>query len=183
MNNLPDRIKILKNTPLYKGGDVLIDVGCATGYFETQLASKYNKIFAFCPNQGHIDKAIKSNEHLKNVSISCKTFGTFDFKDTQADMVFFGNCIHYVFSEYKGWGFLKQVLQFATKYLIIEYPYDINQDASDMIVLKKSLKEKGIDKLFTKEKLLEELLPYFTLEQTLKSGSTTREIIVLRRNK
>lgn len=180
-NNLPDRISILKNTPLYKGGELLIDVGCATGYFEVMLAKKYKKIIAFAPHKEEIKKAKKITSHLNNVAVSYNTFGSYDFKNIKADMVFFGNCIHYVFIEFNGFGFIPKLLSITKKYLIIEYPYDINLNKSDMIVLKNNLISKGLDKLFTKANILKQLKPNFILEQTLKSGSKTREIIVLRR--
>ncbi len=182
-NNLPSRLKILRSTPLYKGGRLLIDVGCATGYFEVQLASKYQKIIAFCPHEGEIKTAKKATIGLKNVEVSLNTFGSYNFKDAKADMVYLGNCIHYIFIEYKGWSFMEKLLSISEDYLIIEYPYDINLEESDMIVLKNNLISKGLYKLFTKKEMLKYLLPNFTLAQTLKSVSKTREIIVLRRAK
>jgi len=181
VNNLPDRMTILKNTPLYKGGDLLIDVGCATGYFEVALNHKYKKIIAFTPEEWEYKKAKKEVSRFNNVYLYHSSFGNFDFKDLQADVVYLGNCIHYIFQEYKGFDFVPQLIKISKKYLIIEYPYDINLDASDMKVLKGALQAKGIDELFTKENILKQLKTEFDLIDTLKSGSTTREILIWKR--
>ena len=178
-DSLPDRIKILRNTPLYEGGDFLIDIGCAWGYFEVELSELYKKIIAIAPGEDEIELAKALTVHLNNVSIYCSSFRNFNTEGMRADMVWMGNCFHYIFIEYNGFAFIPRLFELTSKYLIIEYPYDLYLDSSDMHVLLPRLQSLGLDKLFTKENILKQLMPYFTLEQTLKSGSPTREIIVL----
>jgi len=181
MNNLPARMKILKTTPLYKGGNLLIDIGCATGYFEVALANKYNKIIAITPEKHEYEKAFITTQNLENVEVYQSSFKNFNFNNIEADVAFLGNCIHYIFIEYNGFNFVDKLLSIAKDYLIIEYPYNIDLDESDMKVLKNNLKSKGLYEIFNKETILMHFLTYFYLEQELKSGSKTREILILRR--
>lgn len=180
-DSLPARKEILKQTPLYRGGDLLIDIGCAHGYFEVELASKYKKIIAFAPLQKEIELAKEATKDLKNVEVYLSTFGNFNFKELKADIVWVGNCLHYIFMEYRGFDFLVPLLTICKKYLIIEYPYDYEMDYNDTKILKENLVALKLDKLYNKKNIKKEFEKYFIIEQEFKSASPTREILVLRR--
>jgi len=178
---MSNRLQILKQTPLYKGGKTLIDVGCITGSFEVKLASLYDKIIAFDPHQREINRAKEETKHLKNVEIYCSNFKNMNFKGIKADVVWMGNCLHYVFMEYNGFGFIPKLLSIATKYVIIEYPTDPYRNASDMRSLLASLKIRKLEKLYNRKNILKALTKDFKIEQMLESASKGREVLVLRR--
>ncbi len=179
-DSLPLRKEVLRKTPLYKGGDLLIDIGCSTGYFEIELANLYKRIVAIAPKKEEFELAVNSTKHLKNVEIYQNTFKNFNFKES-ADVVWFGNSMHYIFMEYYGYAFMDKLLKISKDYLIIEYIYDYNLDSEDTRVLKSNLQSLGLDKLYSKENFKYLLSEYFTTEQELKSPSFTREILVLKR--
>lgn len=180
IDSLPLRKEILRKTPLYQGGKLLIDIGCASGYFEVELSNLYKKIIAIAPKQEEIKIAINSTKHLKNVEIYQSTFKNFNFKEA-ADVVWVGNCLHYIFMEYNGYAFINKLLTISKKYLIIEYPYDIYMNSQDMIILRNNLEKLELDKLYSKENLKCLLSEYFIIEQELKSASESREILILKR--
>jgi hypothetical protein len=179
-NNLPARMEVLRKTPLYKGGDLLIDIGCSHAYFEIELTNLYKKIIAITPKEEEYLLAIKYTKHLKNVEIYQSTFKNFDFKEP-ADMVWMGSCLHYIFMEAYGYSFIDKLLKISKNYLIIEYICDFTIDSEDVKVLKDNLEKLGLDKLYNKENLKYLLSEYFIIENELKSASITREILVLKR--
>lgn len=180
-DSLPYRKEILKKTPLYRGGDLLLDCGCAEGNFIGDFAPIYKKVIAFDPNPKSIELAKKQTLDFKNVEVYNKSFKDFEPKEIHPNVVWMGNSFHYIFMEYRGFSFYQKLLEMVSDYLIIEYPPDINAKGNDMEQLKASFTTLKIAQLYTRENILKLFAKDFELRNVLKSFTHTREILVLKK--
>lgn len=180
-DSMPFRKEILKTTALYEGGDTIIDVACAEGNFIGDFSRLYKKVLCFDINEKSVELAKKVADNYKNVEVHHSSFGNMNLENITADMVWIGNCLHYLFIEANGFDYYDKLLKIASKYIVIEYPPNFNVNSHDMIILKKLLEDKKLDKLYTRENIMKVFARNFDLVEIKKSFTPTREIIVLKR--
>lgn len=133
MGSTVSRIKALENfaPELINGGESLLDVGCNKGFMSFYLRNRYKYIEAIEPNINFIQFANKlTHKHrIKNINFLPYRFEDF-IADKMFDVVYFGQCTHYLFRDAVRKGkhplsFLHKVKKIAKKIIAIDGAFTI----------------------------------------------------------
>jgi len=128
---LAERVKLLKaNVPeLFKGGKTLIDIGTNKGFFAFLFAGKFKRIIAADPDTASIELAreIQKYHGLDNIEFMETDFER--FACPAADVVYVGNCQHYLYRDDLRAGrdpltHLRRLGEMARKVLILDGPME-----------------------------------------------------------
>lgn len=157
---------------LFEKHKSFLDIGCATGYFLFYHARNNSRVVGIEPNI-ELFKLCSLINLFRNTSVEIFNVKFVDYKSNEKfELVFLGNCFHYLYKE-QGWKIFNKLSDICEHKLIIEAPLE----SSHLVEINGWFEE---DKNYTQSIFLDEACKFFKLVGVFESGTIgKRNIVVL----
>lgn len=168
----------LKEVPmLFSSFDSFLDIGSSIGYFLFYHSLKSKYVMGIEKNIDAVDlcNQIKNIRNCNNLEIKNCSFSEFT-SDVKYDMIFAGNCFHYLYKD-EGWSVFNKIDALSSRYVVLELPLE-----SSYLIQLGAWEDNSFTKDYTECRFIEEAEKYFTIEKITKSGTFgDRKVVVLRK--